>query len=165
MPSFHCDQPDIVRDPGYDQGTIRSQPAPQHHGDGPTSEAVLVTGASTGIGRAIVERLVTDATRVFAAVRDLSAVDQVEHTVDALPPRGVELYGDAIESMKKIVAGSNDAGIPPSLVADAAHHALFSRHPKAEYLVGREAKAMSAASTLIPYRAFDAMVLRVMRSS
>lgn len=40
-----------------------------------TREAVLVTGASTGIGRAIVERLRTDGVRVFAAVRDLSTVD------------------------------------------------------------------------------------------
>src|SRR5687767_10306183 len=39
-------------------------------------EAVLVTGASTGIGKAIVERLSRDGTRVFAAVRDLSAIDE-----------------------------------------------------------------------------------------
>jgi hypothetical protein len=50
-------------------------------------------------------------------------------------------------------------------VADAAHHALYSRHPKAEYLVGREAKAMATASTLIPSRTFDKLVLRVMRNS
>ncbi len=46
----------------------------------------------------------------------------------------------------------------------AAHHALFSRRPKAEYLVGREAKAMAAVASLMPYRAFDKMVLRVMRN-
>ena len=67
--------------------------------------------------------------------------------------------------MQKIVAGANEAGIPPSQVADAAHHALFSRRPKAEYLVGREAKAMAAASTLIPSRSFDKLVLRVMRNA
>ena len=39
-------------------------------------DAVLVTGASTGIGRAIVERLSRDGTHVFAAVRDLSTVDE-----------------------------------------------------------------------------------------
>jgi len=93
------------------------------------------------------------------------AASQVKDVVDALPPRGVELYGKAIESMQSIVAGSNDAGIPPSKVADAAHHALFSRRPKAEYLVGREAKTMATASTLIPSRTFDKLVLRVMRNS
>ncbi len=93
------------------------------------------------------------------------AADQVEDASAGLPPRGVELYGQAIQAMQKIVAGANDAGIPPSRVADAAHHALFSRRPKAEYLVGREAKALTAASTLIPARTFDKLVLRVMRSA
>jgi NAD(P)-dependent dehydrogenase (short-subunit alcohol dehydrogenase family) len=93
------------------------------------------------------------------------AADQVEDASEGLPPRGVELYGKALRTMEKIVAGANDAGIPPSRVADAAHHALFSRRPKAEYLVGREAKAMAAASTLIPTRTFDKLVLRVMRNA
>jgi NAD(P)-dependent dehydrogenase (short-subunit alcohol dehydrogenase family) len=93
------------------------------------------------------------------------AASQVKDVVDALPPRGVELYGKAIESMQSIVAGSNEAGIPPSKVADAAHHALFSRRPKTEYLVGREAKMAATASALIPARTFDKLVLRVMRNS
>ena len=93
------------------------------------------------------------------------ATDQVKDAAEGLPPRGVELYGKAIRTMQKIVAGANEAGIPPSQVADAAHHALFSRRPKAEYLVGREAKAMAAASTLIPSRSFDKLVHRVMRNS
>ena len=93
------------------------------------------------------------------------AQDEVADLVDGLPPRALELYRDAIGSMKSILAGANDAGIPPSQVADAAHHALFSRRPKAEYLVGREAKAMAAASTLIPSRSFDKLVLRVMRNA
>ena len=93
------------------------------------------------------------------------ATDQVKDAAEGLPSRGVELYGAAIKTMQKVVAGANDAGIPASRVADAAHHALFSRRPKAEYLVGREARTVAAASTLIPYRAFDKLILRVMRSS
>ena len=38
------------------------------------TEAVLVTGASTGIGEAIVENFADNNIRVFAAVRDLSSV-------------------------------------------------------------------------------------------
>ena len=93
------------------------------------------------------------------------AVDAVPALVDALPQRATELYGKAIASMQRIVAGANDAGIPPSEVAEAAHHALFSRRPKAEYLIGREAKMMAAASTLLPYRMFDKAVLREMGRS
>lgn len=93
------------------------------------------------------------------------AVDDVSTAVDSLPPRGVDLYGKAIATMQRIVAGANDAGIPASEVADAAHHALFSRRPKAEYLIGREAKMMATASTLLPYRLFDKAVLREMGRS
>ena len=41
-----------------------------------TSDAVIVTGASTGIGRAMVDTFAANGIRVFAAVRDLSAVDE-----------------------------------------------------------------------------------------
>lgn len=91
--------------------------------------------------------------------------DDVAGVVDGLPPRGLELYGDAIGSMQAIVDGANESGIAPSVVADAAHHALFSRRPKAEYLVGREAKMMVTASTVLPYRAFDRLVVRTMRNA
>jgi NAD(P)-dependent dehydrogenase (short-subunit alcohol dehydrogenase family) len=93
------------------------------------------------------------------------AKGEVAEIVAGLPPHGVELYGDAIRSMQSIVDGANDAGIEPSVVAAAAHHALFSRRPKAEYLVGREAKMMATASNVLPYRAFDRLVLRYMRNA
>ncbi len=89
----------------------------------------------------------------------------VAGVVDTLPPRGLELYGESIRSMQNVVAGANDAGIAPSVVADAAHHALFSRRPKAEYLVGREAKMVATASAVLPYRVFDRLVLRTMRNA
>jgi NAD(P)-dependent dehydrogenase (short-subunit alcohol dehydrogenase family) len=49
--------------------------------------SVLVTGSSSGIGRATVERLAADGWRVFAGVRDFSdgtALDQIGETVTAL---------------------------------------------------------------------------------
>jgi NAD(P)-dependent dehydrogenase (short-subunit alcohol dehydrogenase family) len=88
------------------------------------------------------------------------AGDQFDEIVAALPPQGIELYGATIDSMRGIVDNSNDAGIPASKVAEAAHHALFSRRPKAEYLIGREAKMMATASSVLPYRAFDKAVLK-----
>jgi short-subunit dehydrogenase len=85
---------------------------------------------------------------------------QIDELVAGLPPRAIELYGDTIESMRSIADNSTEGGIPASKVAEAAHHALFSRRPKAEYLVGREAKIMATASNLMPYRTFDKAVLR-----
>lgn len=88
------------------------------------------------------------------------AGDQIDDLVAGLPPRAIELYGDTIDSMRSIAGNATDGGIPPSKVAEAAHHALFSRRPKAEYLVGREAKIMATASNLMPYRTFDKAVLK-----
>ncbi|WP_344767377.1 SDR family NAD(P)-dependent oxidoreductase [Aeromicrobium panaciterrae] len=85
---------------------------------------------------------------------------QIDDLEASLPPEAIELYGATISSMRGMTSNATDAGIPASQVADAAHHALFSRRPKAEYLIGREAKLMAAASTLLPYRTFDKAVLK-----
>jgi NAD(P)-dependent dehydrogenase (short-subunit alcohol dehydrogenase family) len=88
------------------------------------------------------------------------AGDEIDDLVASLPHRAIELYGKTIDSMRGIAGEASDGGIPASKVAEAAHHALFSRRPKAEYLVGREAKLMATASNLMPYRTFDKAVLK-----
>ena len=88
------------------------------------------------------------------------AGDQIDELVGSLSPRAMELYGGIIESMRGMTGNATSGGIPASKVAEAAHHALFSRRPKAEYLVGSEAKMMATASNLLPYRTFDKAVLR-----
>jgi NAD(P)-dependent dehydrogenase (short-subunit alcohol dehydrogenase family) len=71
------------------------------------------------------------------------AGDQIDDIVGTLSPRAIELYGRTIESMRGMAKGARTGGIPASKVAEAAHHALFARRPKAEYLVGTEAKVMA----------------------
>lgn len=85
---------------------------------------------------------------------------QIDDVVGGLPPQAMELYGDVINSMRGMADNATSGGIPASKVAEAAHHALFSRRPKAEYLIGGEAKMMATASNLLPYRSFDKAVLR-----
>lgn len=94
---------------------------------------------------------------VSTPIWDKAEVD-VDAVVESLPPEAQTYYGQAIAGMQKIVAGADAAGIPPSKVAEAAHHALFSRRPKAEYVIGREAKIMAGASAALPYRVFDRIV-------
>lgn len=94
---------------------------------------------------------------VATPIWDKAAVD-VGAVVDSLPAEAVTLYGDAIGSMRGLIGGAKAAGIPPAKVAEAAHHALYARRPKAEYLVGSEAKMTAYASTILPYRMFDKAV-------
>jgi len=88
------------------------------------------------------------------------AGDDIDDIVDKLPPRAVELYGHVFESMRSLSKDARTSGIPASKVAAAAHHAIFARRAKAEYLVGAEAKTIATASNLLPYRTFDKAVLR-----
>jgi len=93
------------------------------------------------------------------------AGDQIDDLVAALPPKAIELYGATIESMRGLTQDARTSGIPASKVAEAAHHALFSRRPKAEYLIGSEAKMMATVSNLLPYRTFDKAVLKQIAKS
>ncbi|WP_332642648.1 SDR family NAD(P)-dependent oxidoreductase [Aeromicrobium sp.] len=88
------------------------------------------------------------------------AGDQIDEVTGTLSPRAMELYGGTIESMRGMAKSARTGGIPASKVAEAAHHALFARRPKAEYIIGAEAKIMATASNLLPYRTFDKAVLR-----
>lgn len=87
----------------------------------------------------------------------------VEGVTETLSPEARALYGEAIGGMTRIVEGAGDAGIPPEQVAKAAQHALFARRPRAEYVIGTEAKVMATASALLPYRTFDTIVDRQFR--
>jgi len=86
--------------------------------------------------------------------------DSIDDALEWLPPAGQELYGSSISSMRKVVAHAADGAIPPQQVADAARHALYAPRPKAEYLVGRDARVMATLSAALPHRVFDSMVAR-----
>lgn len=88
------------------------------------------------------------------------AGDDIDDIVAKLPPRAIELYGAGFEAIRSISKKSRNSGIPASKVAEAAHHAVFARRAKAEYLVGTEAKTIATASNLLPYRMFDKAVRR-----
>ena len=93
------------------------------------------------------------------------AGDDIDDIAAKLPPRAVELYGPGIEAMRSISKEARTGGIPALKVAEAAHHAVFARRAKAEYLVGTEAKMIATASNLLPYRMFDKAVRRQLLGS
>jgi NAD(P)-dependent dehydrogenase (short-subunit alcohol dehydrogenase family) len=83
-------------------------------------------------------------------------------TLEALPPEGRELYGKDFEAMRKVVRQLSARGLPPERVADAVWHALTANRPKARYVIGNESRARLALDAVLPTRAMDAVVARIM---
>lgn len=72
------------------------------------------------------------------------------------------LYGQAIESFRKVVKDLAERGIPPEKVAKVIEHALSAARPRSRYLVGLDAKLQARLKPLIPTPLFDRMVARMM---
>lgn len=75
----------------------------------------------------------------------------------------VELYGDYFAALGGLMGEGEGRAVPASKVAERASHALFAKRPKAEYLVGTDAKQVLWASRALPTAVFDRMVMREIR--
>jgi NAD(P)-dependent dehydrogenase (short-subunit alcohol dehydrogenase family) len=89
--------------------------------------------------------------------KGLGELDELE-----LPEESAALYGDVAGVLRKALEQGKQDSIPPERVAKTIHHALTARRPRTRYRVGRDARAMIALRALLPDRAFDAAVHRVM---
>ncbi len=74
-----------------------------------------------------------------------------------------ELYGKTIERFRAAVKRTAERGIPPEKVAKSILHALTARRARTRYVVGTDARGQALARRVLPDRAFDALVARVMR--
>jgi len=74
-----------------------------------------------------------------------------------------DLYGETIERFRSAVRSTAERGIHPDKVADAIAHALGARRPRTRYLVGADARGQALAARILPDRALDAVIRRVMR--
>jgi NAD(P)-dependent dehydrogenase (short-subunit alcohol dehydrogenase family) len=87
---------------------------------------------------------------------------EAEAQIEALPPRGHELYGSDLRGVQKAIESTAARGLAPEKVAEAVHHALSAKRPRPRYLIGRESQARVLAESLLPARAFDAVIARAM---
>jgi NAD(P)-dependent dehydrogenase (short-subunit alcohol dehydrogenase family) len=79
------------------------------------------------------------------------------------PPEVEQVYGPTIAAIRAQAVKSAEEAIPPEDVAKAVEHALTARRPRTRYVVGRDAKMRIRAAALLPDRAFDALVARMLR--
>jgi NAD(P)-dependent dehydrogenase (short-subunit alcohol dehydrogenase family) len=88
-----------------------------------------------------------------------------ERTADELGARSPQreaLYGQAIESYRKVVRQLAERGIAPEKVAAAIERGLSDRRPRARYLVGIDAKVQARLKPILPTPVFDRIIARVM---
>ncbi len=79
---------------------------------------------------------------------------------------GAGAYGERIRRMAARLStpGSVMQGSKPAVIGDAIRRAVTARRPRTRYAVGAGAKPMIAIRRLLPDRAFDSLIARVMGS-
>jgi NAD(P)-dependent dehydrogenase (short-subunit alcohol dehydrogenase family) len=79
-----------------------------------------------------------------------------------VPPELSEQYGRVPAAMGKALEDTAKRAIPAEQVAATIERALGARHMRSRYLIGRDAKAMVLVRNLLPDRAFDRLIGRVL---
>ena len=79
--------------------------------------------------------------------KSLKAADEL---LDALPRRALELYGPAIEEVRRGALEASRWGAPPEKVARAVEHALTAKRPRTRYPVGPDARLGALLVRLLP---------------
>jgi NAD(P)-dependent dehydrogenase (short-subunit alcohol dehydrogenase family) len=88
----------------------------------------------------------------------------VQEQRDRLGERGREFYGEVLEKFREVAVKTGERGKPPDAVAKVVEKALTAKRPRTRYLVGPDAMAQVALSTVLPDRAFDAVEAKYLES-
>jgi short-subunit dehydrogenase len=81
----------------------------------------------------------------------------VEGLICALPPEGAVRYADKLREFTRRVSAREAKGS----AAEAVHHALAARRPRARYPVGADATLMVTLPRVLPDRVLDHVRLRL----
>ena len=88
-----------------------------------------------------------------------------DRLVAAMPADARRRYERQIAGLVALAARMARNGLPPEAVAAVVGEALTARRPRARYRVGRDAKAQALLARLLPDRAYDAFVARVLAAA
>jgi NAD(P)-dependent dehydrogenase (short-subunit alcohol dehydrogenase family) len=79
-----------------------------------------------------------------------------------IPPQLEAEYGEVVLAAEKLISDTAARAIPPEQVAATIELALTARRPRARYIVGRDAKGMILARTILPTAVFDRIIRRAL---
>lgn len=85
----------------------------------------------------------------------------VESVIANLSPDGAARYGNMLKEFARRAYAREMNGSSPDVVAQAVHHALSARLPKARYTVGKHAKLLSALPRILPDRLLGRLLLQI----
>jgi NAD(P)-dependent dehydrogenase (short-subunit alcohol dehydrogenase family) len=86
-----------------------------------------------------------------------------DQMLEGADPDAVRRYGGLIEQVRRSTERLAREGLPPEAVAEVVGKAVTAQHPRARYVVGRQARIQAVAARLLPDRGFDALVARYLR--
>lgn len=92
-----------------------------------------------------------------------SGMSRFDRTEQRMPPQALSLYGKAIAGLRRAATETGERGIPADRVAAVIERALVTKRPRARYRVGRDAHVMATLSRILPDRAWDRAIARIMR--
>ncbi len=85
----------------------------------------------------------------------------IETVIGNLPARGAEQYGEMLREFARRGYAREMNGSPPEVVAQAVHHALTSRRPRARYQVGKHAHLLTTLPRILADGLLDKILLRI----
>jgi NAD(P)-dependent dehydrogenase (short-subunit alcohol dehydrogenase family) len=88
--------------------------------------------------------------------------EEGERLVAEMTAEAQRRYGTTISALRRQVDRVPHDGLPPEAVAAVVGRALTARRPRTRYIVGRDAKVQALLVRLLPDRAYDALIRRVL---
>jgi NAD(P)-dependent dehydrogenase (short-subunit alcohol dehydrogenase family) len=91
--------------------------------------------------------------------------EAADSTIERVPEEKRRLYADLIAAVRRLARRTEQRGRPPDAVVRAIVHALTASRPRTRYVVGTDARIQMALARLLPDRAYDALVRRMLRGT
>jgi len=87
------------------------------------------------------------------------SLTQAEIGQDSLPESALDLYGQAMNTVRQKMQTIAARGISADIVAQAVVHALTAKQPKTRYLIGQDAKIQAVLKHILPDKLHDRLIL------